>query len=98
MCAVLRPPREFKPLTYRWSAANVVAQHETATMLIGFKGDALVASPFLKSQLAQSEECRGGEARPHFDLHRSITCDEEALKRTRGNIVIRGSTLGCAAR
>lgn len=85
ICAMLGPPREFKPLPYKQSAANVVAQHETATMLISFKGDAVVASPFLKSRLAQSEECLG----EHFDLHRSITCDEEALKRTRGNIVIR---------
>lgn len=63
ICAALRPPREFKPLTYRQSAANVVAQHETATMLIGFKGDGLVTSPFLKSRLSQSEECLEGGGR-----------------------------------
>lgn len=40
ICVALGPPCEFKPLTYKQSATNIIAQHEMATMLIGFKGDA----------------------------------------------------------
>lgn len=61
ICTVLGPPREFKPLTYKRSATNVVVQHEMATMLIGFKG--LSRVPFKKpARPVRKVSGGGGEA------------------------------------